>query len=516
MTKLILTDTTNVHLLKKRWYFRDYPKDSVLGINLTNAYTKHLLGKKGEEIIIALIDSDVYIEHEDLQNQIWVNKNEIPNNNIDDDNNGYVDDIHGWNFLSNKKGERTIFSNSSHIDFIRKYKTVYENNSIKDSALLSTYKKALKSIKSSNESADNLYKEAVDYEAEMTAAFKAMDSLFKNENYTNKELDSVDELYYDSNEILSAKASVVHEYNVYGYHDYAQKLKDDSKALKEKSNNINFISRKAIGDNVEDISDKNYGHFKINNNTDKLFHGTEMAGVIVGNRLNNKNFEGVSINTKLMVLSVFPRKGGETDKDIALAIYYAVDNGAKVINYSSTKIFSTNNKFVQDALKYAEKNNVLFVTSAGNSSMNLDNEITYPNRYLEKSTLNNFIKVGASHAFYKDMVMYFSNYGKKNVDLFAPGLQFKATTSDGKTKLVDGTSVASAIVSSIGGMVYSYYPNLSVLEVKNAILKGVNVYDQNVVVSDSIKMNFKDLSITGGIIDAYKVLKEAEKISINK
>lgn len=513
----LFTDTTNVHLFKTRWYFREYAKDSMLGINLTKCYTDILNGKQGENITIALIDSDVNINHEDLKGQIWVNGDEIPNNNIDDDNNGYIDDINGWNFLSNSKGERSIYANSSHIDFIRKHKSDFENSRIKDTVLLKVYKRALSAFDNLNKEADKLYKEGIDYEIEYAEAKKAMDSLFNNKKFTDKQLDSVDAKYYDSNEILSLKANVVYEYRVFGYHDYAQNLKDDSKAIKDKSNNLDFISRNFIGDNVNDITDKNYGHFKINNNTEKLFHGTEMAGVIVGNRLNDKGYEGVSINAKLMILSVFPRKGAVTDKDIALAIYYAVDNGAKVINFSSTKNYSSNNKFVRDALKYAEEKNVLFVTSAGNSSEDIDKILRYPNKYLENSTLQNFITVGASYAYLgEQMIMEFSNYGKNNVDLFAPGVQFKTTSSDGKYKLVDGSSVSAAIVSSIAGIIYSYYPNLNVVEVKNSILKGVNVYDSIVVVNDSLKINFKDLSATGGIIDAYKVLKEAEKISINK
>lgn len=513
----VSTDTTNVHLIKTRWYFREYAKDSMLGINLTKCYTDILKGKQGKNITIALIDSDVNIDHEDLKGQIWINEEEIPNNNIDDDNNGYIDDINGWNFLSNSKGERSIYANSSHIAFIRKHKSDYENDRIKDTIVINVYKRALTAIDNLNKDADKLYKEGIDYEIEYAEAKKTMDSLFNNEKYTDKQLDSVDAKYYDSNESLSLKANVVYEYRVFGYHDYAQNLKDDSKAIKEKSNNLDFISRNFIGDNVNDITDKNYGHFKINNNTEKLFHGTEMAGVIVGNRLNDKGYEGVSINAKLMVLSIFPRKGAETDKDIALAIYYAVDNGAKVINFSSTKNYSSNNKFVQDALKYAEEKNVLFVTSAGNSSEDIDQIMRYPNKYLENSILQNFVTVGASYAYPgEQMIMEFSNYGKTNVDLFAPGAQFKTTSSDGKYKLIDGSSVSAAIVSSIAGMIYSYFPNLNVVEVKNSILKGVNAYNTNVTVNDSLKVNFRDLSVTGGIIDAYKVLKEAEKVSINK
>ena len=84
---------------KQRWSDLDLGKDSIPGMSVDRAYTEFLKGKKGTKIIVGVIDSGLDIDHEDLKGKIWTNKKEIPGNNIDDDGNGFVDDVHGWNFL---------------------------------------------------------------------------------------------------------------------------------------------------------------------------------------------------------------------------------------------------------------------------------------------------------------------------------------------------------------------------------------------------------------------------------
>lgn len=92
--KAPLTDTE-----LKRWSHLDLIKDSIPGMSVDKAYAELLQGKTGKKVIVGIVDSGVDIEHEDLKGMIWTNTKEIPDNGIDDDKNGYVDDIHGWNFL---------------------------------------------------------------------------------------------------------------------------------------------------------------------------------------------------------------------------------------------------------------------------------------------------------------------------------------------------------------------------------------------------------------------------------
>ncbi len=345
------------------WHLKDYGTDSIPGLSLNKAYNTFLKSKKGNDVIVAIIDTDINITHEDLKNNIWINDKEIPNNGIDDDKNGYKDDINGWNFLRAKSGKRILYHNYSHIDVIRKYDTLFKSKTIKevgiDSVNFKLYKRALKYYEITLKRIKSDYEEADFLINALPKGIKVMDSLFNKSNYTFQEVDSVYYVYEKLNPVIAESAAFMYDYIKYNMVNWGEDLLEDTKNIDKIVNNIKVNPRSIIGED--------FGSPIINGDLEKLTHGTTVMGVIASNRINNRGVIGITNNVKIMTLSIQPRIGDASDKDLALAIKYAVNNGAKIINYSALLDFSLNSELVQDALKYAEQKDVLFVRAAGNS-----------------------------------------------------------------------------------------------------------------------------------------------------
>jgi subtilisin family serine protease len=280
---------------------------------------------------------------------------------------------------------------------------------------------------------------------------------------------------------------------------------------------MDYDGRKTLGDNAEDFSTKNYGNNQVWGPDKKhALHGTHVAGIIAQVRGNNLGGDGVASNVEIMAIRAVPN-GDEYDKDIALAIRYAADNGAKVINGSFGKGFSPQKEWVYEAIKYAASKDVLFVHAAGNDAEDLDVVESYPNdREGEAEIASNFIKIGALNYEYSTrLVADFSNYGKKDVDVFAPGVKIYATVPNNEFKYEQGTSMASPNAAGVAALIRSYYPNLTAAQVKQIMMEsGVAIPKTVVVGSDaSNKIPFADLSVSGKIINAYNALLMAGKLS---
>lgn len=494
------------------WYFKDFETDSVPGISLIKAYKTFLKSKKGKDVIVAIIDTDINTNHEDLKNNIWINKAEIPGNGIDDDKNGYKDDVNGWNFSRTLSGKRIIYQNYSHINIIRKYDSFYKGKTIEDVGFdtinFKLYQRALKYYETKKNRIKSNYEQADFLTNSYPIAKKAMDSLFKKGDYTIEETDSVYFVYEKTNSALANNAAFMYDYIKYDMDGFADELLSDTKAIEEIANNIN-INPKANNDYIS------YGSSIINGDLEKLTHGTSVTGVISANIINNKGVVGITNNVKIMTLSIQAKIGADDDKDLALAIRYAVDNGANVINYSAVTDFSLNEELIQNALKYAEKNDVLFVRAAGNSSQNLDSIYKYPNN---KNHLSNFLIVSAiNDKIDSNFKPNWANYGKNIVDLFAPGVDIATTRSNGNYHLDTGTSMAAPMVTGTAALIKSYYPSLTMIEIKNIILQTVNTYDVDIVVKNNPKKTipFFNLSKTGGVLNAYDAIELAEERAIN-
>ncbi|GAA4277043.1 S8 family peptidase [Aquimarina mytili] len=505
------------------WQYKDIFEDTVPGVSLEKVYREFLKDKKGVPIIVAVIDTEVDIHHEDLKEQIWVNANEIPENGIDDDHNGYIDDIHGWNFIGNVNGENIIHSNYGFIRLIRKFKPLFQNktvdsitfNQIKD---FEAYQKALKSFgetqKSKLQQLENVKGFINKYNKAQHAlkAHLSVDSITKEQLLALHSTDTIIKKYQKT--LINYINRGFTEHTLLGYLEQTQESID-------KSLDFDYQEREIIGDDLNDLSDIHYGNNNVSGNLDKLYHGTLMVGIIAAKRNNSIGIDGILNEAKIMPLCI-SANGDEFDKDIALAIRYAVDNGAKIINMSSGKQFSMNRQWVNDAIQYAAKKDVLFITSAGNSGLNLDDKEHnyYPNDINTDGSeiSDNFMMIGASsYTLNKRLIYYKTNHGKNNVDLFAPGYKVYTTLPNNKYRYSRGTSAATPIVSGIAALIRSHYPDLSASQVKEILMKSGISYniDVEIILEDDTKkmVPFSSLSKSGKIVNAYNALLLAEKIS---
>lgn len=497
-------------LEKKYWFMKDIEEDSIPGISLERAYRDILGNKVGEEVIVAIIDMEVDIYHEDLYSNIWKNKNEIPSNNIDDDNNGYIDDINGWNFLGNKNKDKNRYVNLETLRILR-------SDSLTYSDIYDTVKKRYLE-RLAKEKEDSIYINDVSNFKKNAQLF--LSKYFKEKQYNLSDLDSL-KLHYPNNKELQKNILRMSNFITYGFtEDYINNYKNEVYEKLDKLLNLNYNDRLIINDiRPNDITYKEYGNNIVNNDFEFLSHGTLVSGVIAGIRDNDIGTKGFSDNIKIMPLCV-AAFGDEHDKDIALAIKYAVDNGAKVINMSFGKDFSLHKEWVFDALKYAEERNVIVITSSGNSGLNLnDYNHYYPNDNVNNANevSGNLIMVGSTnYVATQDLFSTFSNYGNIDVDIFAPGEHIYTTSpSNDNYTYSDGTSMSSAIVSGIAALIYSFHPKLTVSEIKQIIISSGIKYDIRVKVSKKKDKTvpFSQLSKSGKIVNAHNALIMADSIS---
>lgn len=481
---------------EKRWSHLDLVKDSVPGMSVDKAYAELLKNKKGNNVIVGVIDSGVDINHPDLKPVIWTNKKEIPNNGKDDDKNGFVDDVHGWNFLGD--------SNNETLELVRYLRKGDDGTE--------TYKKAQKEYETEY---NKVFpeKETVDL---LVNADKVIREYLKKDKYTVEDLKNLSSVKYElykSKRIMLSYADYAGE----NFHDELQEYKDYVYDKLNYNLNKEFDGRKPVGDNPDDINDKKYGNNVVYSKERKdSSHGTHVSGIIAQVRGNGIGGDGVATNVEIMPIRAVPN-GDEYDKDIALAIRYAVDNGAKVINGSFGKDYSPHKEWVWDAMKYAESKDVLIVLAAGNDGKDVDVEPNYPEDTADKKNelVNNVLKVGAINYNYGEKVVAdFSNFGTANVDVFAPGVKIYATVEDNKSKFQQGTSMASPNVAGVAALIRSYYPNLKATQVKQILMKSGTPFDADVVVGEKgEKRPFSKASVSGKMVNAYNALKMAEELS---
>jgi cell wall-associated protease len=510
---------------RDEWQHLDIEKDTHAGTSLNRAYSEIIKNKKGKEIIVAVIDTDIDINHEDLKPAIWINKKEIPNNGKDDDKNGYIDDVHGWNFLGNSKGQSVTYQNAGSIRMLRDLKRKYKNypnfEGNKADSLL--HIKVLENFKKDQDQIVLLRKYARENIEYFSKAEKIVKKQFNKSDFTFKELDSLYKKYRKgSDKELSDNLYYLKYYVRLGKN--LQELKKDSIREDEKlktSYNENYYDRAIIGDDEYNINDNHYGNNDVSKNAKLTYHGTIVSGVIGANRANKIGINGFSDHIKIMPIIAAPIGGLEHDKDIALAIRYAVDNGAKIINMSFGHPTSSRPDWIKEAFLYAEKHDVLLVAGSGNDAK--DNDITpfYSIDYdLETKVefCNNFIKVGAlTYNGDKGFLADFTNYGKKTVDVFAPGYFLKTTDPNMGYSYRDGTSMAGPIVCGVAAVVRSYYPKLTASQVKQIILDSGVAYDNLQVQvpgeKEGVLKPFSEMSKSGKVVNVYNALIMAKKIS---
>ncbi len=492
-TPLKTTPISEIDLL--RWSHLDLTKDTIPGMSVDKAYKELLKSKKGTKIIVGVVDSGVDIDHEDLKGKIWINKKEIAGNKKDDDNNGYIDDVHGWNFL----GEAT----DENLELTR---IVKKGPSTPGYA-------AAKTELDAKLAEMNQQKPQVDMIAK---ADKDIRTYLKKEVYTIDDLKAIKTTDASLNQSKMIMTSVATQAGV-GFQDEIKSYIDYVYGQLNYNLNVSFDGRKVVGDNPDDINDKKYGNGNVKGpDVTDAEHGTHVSGIIAQIKGNNKGGDGVvSSNVEIMAIRAVPN-GDEYDKDIALAIRYAVDNGAKVINGSFGKDYSPHSDWVQDAIKYAASKDVLIVHAAGNDSKDVDIAPNFPTDEKNGSEIaDNLITIGAlNHEYGSKLVADFSNFGIKNVDVFAPGVKIYATIPNNKYKYEQGTSMASPNAAGVAALIRSYYPNLTASQVKHILMDSGTPISATVVVGEQkATVPFSNTCVSGKIVNAYNALLMAEQMS---
>lgn len=509
----------------KGWHLRDEQTDSLNGISINKTYD-FLKGKKSKPVIVAVIDSGVDTTNEDLKNIIWTNPKEIAGNGIDEDGNGYIDDVHGWNFLGGKDGRNIKKESAEASRVYHRYKVQFDKKQINESELSAGDKEHYELWKQ----AASIINTKPDDQVELMFVEMAYKAVKKQETVLKAEMKKdtfsiADVEKYTPPTIEAQKAKLSYltfmkltkaeseETNTNTFSQLEEYIEQKKKTLAAKDSVPENVRAEIVKDDYNNINDRFYGNNDVMGPAS--MHGTHVSGIIGAQRKNGFGADGVADNVKIMIIRAVP-DGDEYDKDIALAIKYAVDNGAKVINMSFGKGLSPEKNWVDSAVRYAELKDVLIVHAAGNDAEDNDTTGNFPNPDLKIAHRKaaNFITVGASSdpKINGSFIADFSNYGKNSVDIFAPGVKIYSTLPGRNTYgFLQGTSMACPVVTGVAALIRSYFPNLSAEQVKFAIDNSA-VKDTAVTVTkpgtkEVVAMT--QLCISGGWLNAYNAVKVA-------
>ena len=508
--------------IPKNWHTQNQDSTGIYGISLDKAYgfinSKKI---KSKQVVVAVIDSGIDTLHEDLKSVLWTNPKEIPYNGIDDDKNGYIDDVHGWNFLGGKDGRNVKKDSYEAARVYNKLKLKFENLTVDESKLSESEKIEWASFnKTKQRLVGDINPEEIAFIKKLMPVFLKGDSVITKDlgkkEYNCKDLDK----YVTTNtDAKKTKMFLLQLCKGNGTDDITNnQIIDEFDGQIRKSEAADHAPEEyrklIVQDDETNINDRNYG------NNDLMaanpFHGTHCAGIIAAVRNNKIGMDGIADNVKIMMVRAVP-DGDEHDKDIALAIRYAVDNGAQVISMSFGKEFSPEKQWVDEAVQYAEKMGVLLVHAAGNDGKNVDTTDNFPSPIYKATNkkASNWITVGASgDPSNGGIAANFSNYGKKEVDIFAPGVQIYSTMPGGdKYGEASGTSMACPVVAGTAALIMSYYPALSAQQIKYVIEKSANQINEVVKQPGSdLTVPFNELSKSGGLLNAYSAIQLASTL----
>lgn len=508
-------------------WFNLSPEDGAEGVRTEETYVK--IGMpQSDDIIVAVIDSGVDVNHEDLQGKIWINKAEIPNDGIDNDGNGYVDDVFGWNFIGGAQGMATIEEDASLGNGIRLVKgdpaAQIDADSLEVTRELVRMKKLKQNLEQLGETltaaqaahldkvqalvSENVEnaKVVVSKYSVTLKKYKDTEAVLVAAGVSSMTLEAVRALETEDAAVLEAKKEMITLLSNNLTEARLNRILDYYTDQLQYYYNEDFNPRTIVGDSYTNANERIYGNNDVIGPDSS--HGTHVSGIIAAVRDNNLGMKGVATNVKIMAVRVVPN-GDERDKDVANGIRYAVDNGAKIINMSFGKSFSPYKKVVDEAVRYAASKGVLLVHAAGNDNKDNDVDPSFPNR-VDKAggpDFNNWLEIGAS-SYMKgaNLPADFSNYGKKTVDLFSPGVDILSTTPDNTYDTYSGTSMASPAAAGVAALLLSYAPELEADSLKALMIDTSRRYPRLKVnlPGTEDKVLFSSLSTYGSIVDAFE------------
>ena len=514
----------------QNWFLLTPETSDVNGMSIDIMYKDLLKGKTSQTVVVAVIDSGIDIEHEDLKDIIWTNPGEIADNGIDDDKNGYVDDVYGWNFIGGKGGTHISADALEVTRLYKKYSSKFkgvssdEGLSKKDKKEYAQYLVCKDEVMTNRENAKTRLETMNSRKESVLGMMKAFVNAFGDGEFTMENISAFD-TGSDSTAMQgkAIMANVVAQTGAASGQEALDMVSESFKGGVERYNgqlnyhyNPDFDPRDIVGDNYINPHEKLYGNNSVTG--PDAFHGTHVAGIIAAVRGNDIGMDGVADNVRIMTIRCVP-DGDERDKDVANSIRYAVDNGASIVNMSFGKSFSWNKQIVDDAVKYAAKHDVLLVHAAGNDSKNNDVTDNFPNDTYEKGFFlcpkspKNWVEVGALEPMRNDKsVASFSNYGNESVDVFAPGNKIYSTIPGSEYGNAGGTSMASPMVAGLAAVLRSYFPTLTARQVKEILANSSDKRDIKVIKPGSDEeVHFSELSTSDGMVNGYNAVKLAEK-----
>ncbi len=514
--------------IPKGWHLMDRSSTGLWGISVEKAYSfLKETNKKSSPVIVAVIDSGIDTLHEDLKSVLWKNPKEIAGNGKDDDKNGYIDDIYGWNFIGGKNGENVTKDSYEAARVYHRFKEAFDSIdptvvkfNAEGFARYDMWRRAKQEIAQNSESAAELIMLKRIY-ANLIKSDSILRKSFGKDTFLGKELATLTVTEPEQKKAKNALYSLMSNNDalettnfsfIGDLRAYLDGLESKSKA----ADKAPFPFRATIvKDDYDDLNDRFYGNNNVMASLEAAVHGTHVSGIIGAVRANDKGGDGIADNVRIMTIRAVP-DGDEHDKDIALAIRYAIDNGAQIINMSFGKSFSPEKKWVDEAVAYAASRDVLLVHAAGNDGRNLDTSYNFPtSKFIDDKRAGNWITVGASgDPLAGGITAGFSNYGKEEVDVFAPGVKIYSTVPGGNTyQFLQGTSMASPVVAGLAALLLEYYPSLSARQIKEVIERS------SLPISDSVRTpgtgqltTLSNLSKTGGLVNAYEAVKLAASI----
>lgn len=488
------------------WQLLDPTADGVAGISLRRA-ERELLGGRAplRQVVVAVIDGGVDTAHTDLASVLWTNTREQPANGRDDDNNGYADDTWGWNFIGGAKGDvnwDTLELTRQHAQCLALPAAGVADSTrtrCTDIATRYTAKRAeLQAQAGQIKAVDDL----------MTRTARTLRAALGGDSLTAQRVEA---LAATSDSVRNARSMFLRMAQAGISPEAIAEAKDDIEGQLTYGYNTEFNPRAIVGDDPTNLAERRYGNRNVTGPNAK--HGSHVAGIIAAAR-NGTGIDGVAAGARIMAVRAVP-DGDERDKDVAAAIRYAADNGAHIINMSFGKGISPDKGAIDEAVRYAVSKGVLLVHAAGNDGANLATEPNFPQpTYSSGGRAETWIEVGASSwKGGEHLAAPFSNYGKEQVDVFAPGEDILSTVPGGGYSRQSGTSMAAPVVSGLAAVLMGHFPSLTASQVKRIIMESATSYKDAMVVRPGTpdeKVPFGSLSRTGGVVNAWAAIKAAQ------
>jgi subtilisin family serine protease len=485
------------------WQLLDLGEDRVPGASVSRAYRELLADRRpARTVVVAIIDSGVDTAHVDLRESLWRNPGETPGNGRDDDGNGYVDDVHGWNFIGGADGQ-----NVAHETFeVTRLHTGCQAGDAPPTGV--TSQEVAEAFQSRRLEATQSLTQILQIDMALGVIMPVLKDAIGGDEPS---VEAVEAIKSTETEVVQAKTLFLQLYEAGLSPADVAEAREAYQGMLDFGLNQSFDPRNIVGDDLSNGEERLYGNRDVTG--PEASHGTHVAGTIGAGRGGGIGIAGIASGVQLMIVRAVP-DGDERDKDVANAIRYAVDNGADILNMSFGKAYSPRKFLVDAAIRYADERGVLMIHAAGNDAEDVDVEASFPTReYSSGGMASNWITVGAANWLVDSLAAPFSNYGQRGVDLFAPGVAILSTVPEGELDRLDGTSMAAPVVTGVAALLMAYFPELTAPDVRRILLESSVNYGDRIVArpGTAVPVPFRTLSTTGGVVNAYQAVRMADE-----